>query len=109
MNYKRKKVINMRNKYIKNVAKIEFFKEKCTSCGRCLEVCPQAVFKKIDNKVSLVDKDFCMECGACALNCPFDAVKVKSGVGCTSAIITGWIKGTEPDCDCSGSSSSDCC
>lgn len=99
----------MRNRYLKNVATIAILAEKCTGCGACLEVCPHGVLEIADAKAVIVDKDACMECGACAMNCPFDAVAVKSGVGCTAAILTGWIRGTEPDCDCSGADSGGCC
>ena len=50
----------------------------------------------------IVDKDACMECGACALNCPANALEVNAGVGCAAAIIMGWVTGEEPSCDCSG-------
>lgn len=99
----------MKNKYLKNIAKIAVLEEKCTGCGMCLEVCPHGVIEIANGKAGLADKDSCMECGACARNCPFGAIAVKSGVGCTTAIITGWIRGTEPDCDCSGSDGGGCC
>ena len=98
----------MKTRYFKNVASIKILPEKCTGCGMCMEVCPHDVFEISNKKASLADKDACMECGACAKNCPFGAVKVKSGVGCSAAVLNGWIKGTEPDCDCSGSGGS-CC
>jgi Fe-S-cluster-containing hydrogenase component 2 len=30
-----------------------------------------------------------MECGACAMNCPFSAISVAAGVGCAYAVIKG--------------------
>jgi formate hydrogenlyase subunit 6/NADH:ubiquinone oxidoreductase subunit I len=45
----------------------------------------------------------CIECGACVINCPVEALTVKKGVGCASAIINGWLTGEEPNCDCGGS------
>jgi Fe-S-cluster-containing hydrogenase component 2 len=42
-----------------------------------------------NGKAAIVDKDRCMECGACALNCPFTAISVEVGVGCAIAIING--------------------
>jgi len=99
----------MRNKYLKNVSTLTFDIDKCTGCGRCMEVCPHRVFDLINGKAMIIDKDSCMECGACANNCAFNALEVKSGVGCAYAIIKGWLTGTEPSCDCSGSSGSGCC
>ena len=52
------------------------------------------------------DREACMECGACARNCPASALSVKAGVGCAQAIIIGKLRGTAPDCGCG---SSGCC
>jgi ferredoxin len=60
-------------------------------------------------KAYMVDKNLCMECGACEQNCAFGAIAVNAGVGCASAIINGMLRGTEPECGCSTSSSADCC
>ncbi len=94
--------------YLKNITTLQVFPEKCTGCGRCIEVCPHAVFKIENKNVLIVDKDRCMECGACEKNCSYGAISVKAGVGCAAAVINGMIRGTEPNCDCSGSSGS-CC
>jgi len=96
-------------KYLLNVTSLEFFSEKCTGCGRCVDVCPHSVFVMTDKKAEIVDRDLCMECGACALNCEFGAIKVASGVGCAAAIINSMIKGGEPSCDCGGITNSGCC
>ncbi len=87
-------------KYLKNVATLEYFPEKCTGCSRCIEVCPREVFEMQAEIVRILNKDRCIECGACANNCPHEALKVNAGVGCAAAIIQGLIKGTEPDCSC---------
>ncbi|TGE35551.1 4Fe-4S dicluster domain-containing protein [Desulfosporosinus fructosivorans] len=99
----------MKNLYLKNVATLKLKSELCTGCGKCLEVCPHNVFLIKDRKSVIIDKDRCMECGACAKNCSFKAIEVKQGVGCAFAIIMGWLTGTEPNCDCSGSSGGSCC
>ncbi len=100
----------MRDKYIKNVCTLKLDDAACTGCGRCLEVCPHEVFVLQDKKAVITQKDNCMECGACAKNCPFNAIDVKSGVGCAYAVIKGWLLGTEPTCDCSsGDSGGSCC
>ncbi|WP_368488851.1 mercury methylation ferredoxin HgcB [Clostridium sp. BJN0013] len=99
----------MKNKYLKNVCTLEVDSDKCVGCGRCIEVCPHKVFNLNKGKVELINKDSCMECGACAKNCSFNAIEVKSGVGCAYAVIMGWLLGTEPTCDCSSDNSNGCC
>ena len=89
--------------YLKNVSTLELDQSKCTGCRMCTIVCPHAVFLMENKKALIENKDACMECGACALNCADEAIKVDSGVGCAAAIIQGAIKGTEPCCDCGGS------
>jgi ferredoxin len=63
----------------------------------------------VDKKARIVDVDDCMECGACALNCQYGAITVKSGVGCAAAIINGILNNTEPSCDCSKENTPNCC
>ena len=96
-------------KYLKNVSSLRFFTERCTNCLICVDVCPHEVFAVKNKKVGVVDKDLCMECGACALNCKYGAISVNSGVGCASGIINGMISGGAPSCDCGSSSSKECC
>jgi len=98
--------------YLKNVTSLAYDPGKCTGCRRCAEVCPHAVFEMRDGKAHIIDRNRCMECGACALNCEFGALAVGSGVGCAAAVIRGMITGGEPTCDCSGAAdqkSTDCC
>ena len=96
-------------KYLPNVVTLELIPERCTGCGRCLEVCPREVFAKSGKIVRIVDRDLCIECGACMMNCAFEAVQVNAGVGCASAIINGLIRGGEPECGCGDSPNSSCC
>jgi len=97
----------MKHMYLKNVATLRLSVEKCLGCGRCVEVCPHAVFNINEKKALIKEKDRCMECSACAMNCPANAIAVDSGVGCAAAVIMGWITGREPSCDCSGGA--ECC
>ncbi|MGI6450721.1 MAG: mercury methylation ferredoxin HgcB [Desulfitobacteriia bacterium] len=97
----------MKHRYLKNVATLSLSAEKCSGCGRCAEVCPHRVFSVNEKKAKIEDKDSCMECGACAKNCPANAITVDAGVGCASAVIMGWLTGSEPSCDCS--SGEGCC
>ncbi len=79
---------------------LEFFPELCTGCGACVDVCPHAVFAQNGCTVVTLERPAaCMECGACQLNCPFDAIKVESGVGCAAAMFqAALLKQKEPTC-----------
>ncbi len=83
----------------------------CIACELCLEVCPHAVFKMGPGKIQIIAKDRCIECGACAKNCPVNALTVKSGVGCAQAFINSFFNGGEVSCDCGPSSDkkTNCC
>ena len=92
-------------------ASLEYTSEKCRGCTRCIEVCPHGVFEMRNFRAEVVAADRCMECGACAMNCAFDAIVVRKGVGCAAAMINGIITNGDPDsgtCDCFPDSGS-CC
>ena len=95
-------------KYLANVTTLTYAAEKCTGCGRCVEICPHNVFVLQERRAQITDRDRCMECGACALNCDFGALAVNSGVGCAAALINSMITGGEPSCDCEDSAPG-CC
>ena len=96
----------MKLKYLKNVTTLKLNPEKCSGCAKCLDVCPHGVLNLENEKVKIVDKNLCMECGACAMNCPMSAIAVNANVGCAAAIIFGWLTGKEPTCGCD---TTDCC
>jgi ferredoxin len=92
--------------YLKNVVSLSLDESKCTGCGMCINVCPHTVFRMQDHKDKIENRDACMECGACAKNCAFAALSVRTGVGCAAAVINGALRGTEPSCGCGDTS---CC
>ena len=96
----------MNQRYLKNVTTLMLDEDKCAGCGMCMEVCPHGVFEAVGRKVRIHDRDGCMECGACAINCLSEAITVEAGVGCAYAIIKGSLTGSEPTCGCS---SGTCC
>jgi len=79
-------------RYLEGVATLEYNRERCVGCGRCVDVCPHQVFEMEQKKAVLLDKDACMECGACALNCPATAISVDAGVGCATGLINEWLR-----------------
>ena len=96
-------------KYLLDVVTLQYSPEKCTGCRRCVEVCPRAVFEIREKRAYIIDRDLCIECGACANNCEYEAIKVNSGVGCATAVISALIQGKEPDCASCGSGDDSCC
>ncbi|MCL2708079.1 MAG: 4Fe-4S binding protein [Defluviitaleaceae bacterium] len=100
----------MKHRYIKNVATLKYYSDKCVGCGRCADVCPHGVFEINNAKARITDKNYCMECGACVHNCSVKAIEVNAGVGCAAAIIYGWFAGKEPTCGCSNKkNAAKCC
>lgn len=88
-------------RYLTNVVTLELDSTLCDGCTRCVQVCPHGVLVMREKKAAIVDRDACMECGACAMNCQTSALAVDSGVGCASAIIMKAVTGRdEPSCDC---------
>lgn len=78
-------------RYLQGVTSLRYDQERCIGCGRCVEVCPHAVFSLVAGKARLLDADACIECGACARNCPPMAIRVDSGTGCASGLINEWL------------------
>ena len=77
----------------------------------CSRVCPHGVFMPGRETAVLAAPVSCMECGACALNCPVQAITVQSGVGCAWAMISAALRGKDMDsgeCSCGGEPGS-CC
>ena len=48
----------------------------CISCGACAGECPVEAISEGDGKY-VIDADACIECGACADTCPVDAPKAE--------------------------------
>jgi NAD-dependent dihydropyrimidine dehydrogenase PreA subunit len=95
--------------YLKNVVTLRIETDKCTGCSVCTSVCPRNVLKVIDRKAVIINRDSCIECGACVNNCLFEAISVKAGVGCAAAMINGLIKTGDPSKGSCGCSKEGCC
>jgi len=89
---------------------LQYFPDRCINCRRCTQVCPHAVFSEGPDHAVLSRPSACMECGACALNCPVQAIAVQSGVGCAWAMIRAALRGKDMDTECScGGDEGSCC
>ena len=77
--------------YLRKVSTLRLDREACTGCKVCTDVCPRAVLEMREGRVRIASLDSCIECGACALNCAFDALSVKTGTGCASGILNGML------------------
>jgi NAD-dependent dihydropyrimidine dehydrogenase PreA subunit len=95
--------------YLTNVVTLKLNQEACTGCGMCKVVCPHAVFELENGKARIDKLNQCMECGACAVNCKFGAIAVRSGVGCAAGILSGILNNAEPSCGCSVINEKSCC
>jgi len=86
-------------RYLENVVTLQLDVETCNGCSMCVEVCPHEVFEIQERKAVIIDRNACIECGACAINCPANAIRVQTGAGCATGVLLGAIgKGNE----CSG-------
>jgi NAD-dependent dihydropyrimidine dehydrogenase PreA subunit len=92
---------------------IEFLStSRCTSCNRCVQVCPTDVFaKQVGGPPSIARQSECQTCFMCELYCPVDALYVApdadrildASEGYVTALgllgsyrrLVGWSKGAE--------------
>jgi ferredoxin len=86
--------------YLEDVVTLKLDPDKCTGCGMCLVVCPHRVFELQDKKALISEKDACIECGACMQNCPSEAISVRTGVGCATAVINSYLGRESSSCCC---------
>lgn len=48
--------------------------DNCISCGACASDCPVEAISEGEGKY-VIDADTCIECGACAAGCPAEAIE----------------------------------
>lgn len=49
-------------------------RDKCIKCGRCINICPDLIFYKGENGLSIQNEQTCIGCGHCVSACPADAI-----------------------------------
>jgi ferredoxin len=52
--------------------------ERCTSCGRCVQVCPKEAISMGEDNKAHIDQKLCNKCGRCILECPVRATRPNS-------------------------------
>lgn len=62
-----------------NQAHIELVAERCTAVADCVAVCPRDVLDMDErrHRVQINKPDWCIQCGACIVQCPTDALRFR--------------------------------
>jgi NAD-dependent dihydropyrimidine dehydrogenase PreA subunit len=88
-----------RLRYVTGGSSLAYDPAKCRGCRKCAEVCPHAVFRMNGKKAELASREYCIECGACMVNCAYGAITVQTGPGCAAAVIGSLVQGgKKPAC-----------
>ncbi|MCA9598316.1 MAG: 4Fe-4S dicluster domain-containing protein, partial [Myxococcales bacterium] len=63
----------------KNPATIELVEDRCTGAADCVQVCPREVLRMNGQrrKVEITKPEQCIQCGACIVQCPDDALRFR--------------------------------
>ena len=54
----------------------EINSDECSSCGICVDACPENVLDVVGESASVVNEDACIECGNCVEECPMGAISM---------------------------------
>jgi len=73
------------------VPQVLFYKDKCTNCGRCVEVCPTGA-SGLSDMSSEVDRDKCIGCGKCVEVCPNEARRITGRYMTTDEVVSEVMK-----------------
>lgn len=60
------------------MADITVDNDKCIFCLYCIRICPMGVYENKDGTISLVNVNGCINCHACEVACPVDAITIKN-------------------------------
>ncbi len=68
-----------------------FDAKKCIGCGKCFAICPEKAHKIVDG-AHVLDRDLCIECGACAENCYAESLEMAGKTATVSEIMEEVLK-----------------
>ena len=57
---------------------IEINKDLCINCGACVDNCPTEALRLEGGDLPAFDKELCIYCGTCIANCPMSAIDFKN-------------------------------
>ncbi|MEA3254378.1 MAG: 4Fe-4S binding protein [Candidatus Altiarchaeota archaeon] len=57
--------------------KIKIDYDKCTSCGKCVEVCVMGALEFFEDTVVVANPEKCSCCRECEENCPTGAIHIE--------------------------------
>ena len=55
---------------MKPLPQLFYLKDRCTSCSRCIEACPNGANTMTPEGLIVIDRDVCQACGECVQVCP---------------------------------------
>ncbi|MFP4403643.1 MAG: 4Fe-4S dicluster domain-containing protein [Candidatus Woesearchaeota archaeon] len=61
-----------------NLVDIKINQIKCNICEKCVNICPQKIFKKTNNKIIINNINSCIGCLSCSKSCPTNAIKIEN-------------------------------
>jgi pyruvate formate lyase activating enzyme len=59
---------------ISGSSEVGLFRNLCTSCGACAEVCPSGALTYTPGSSPTIDRDLCTGCGECVASCSYKAL-----------------------------------
>jgi len=76
--------------------KLIFNYDACQKCEQCIEICPVNCIEMTDDGPILLDNPSCIHCGACILECGFNAININTNWDKLNNMLENAINGQGP-------------